>query len=109
MSENILDLNNIENRIKIHKVEIEELGGAIFVKDISLQKMEVIQKATPDTYVRTVLFNTICKEDGSQYFSRVAELNTFVEKLPINIITEIMKKITDVTFPKSNVEGEIKN
>lgn len=105
----MLDLKALETHVKIHKVTIKALDGDIFVKDLTLTKMETIQKATPETYIRTVLLHTVCDEEGNQYFARVQELNTFIEKMPMPVISEIMSKITEVVFPQKDVEEEAKN
>lgn len=105
----MLNLNEVSNYVKVHKIMIESLGGEICVRDLTLSKMEAIQKSNADNYVRNVIFHTVCNEDGSQHFPRNQDLNAFIEKMPMAVITEIMTKITEVVFPQKAVEEEAKN
>lgn len=107
---NFIDLKAVSLKLKVKEVEIPELGGHIFVKELTGKELDSLnsQKDSGINPIHSTLFYGCCDENGKRIFNTNDELKSFLEKVPATTALKICSACSSINDFIS-VEEEAKN
>lgn len=105
-----LDLNKIERNLKIKEVQIPELGGSVFVRELSARELLIVEEDVDKkgNGMHAILLFGVCKEDGSRMFNTNDEVKAFLDKASGKVALELTKKCSEMNSMIAVTE-EVKN
>lgn len=105
-----LDLTKIERNLKVKEVQIPELGGSIYVKEMSGQELMILEDdiEKKGNGTQAILLFGVCKEDGSRMFNTNDEVKAFLGKISGRVLYTITTECSKMNT-MLQVEEEAKN
>lgn len=93
-----LDLNKIERSLKIKEVQLAELGGSVFVRELSARELLIVEDDADKkgNAMHAMLLFGVCKEDGSRMFNTNDEVKAFLDKASGKMALELTKKCSEM-------------
>lgn len=93
-----LDLNKIERSLKIKEVQLPELGGSVFVRELSAKELLIVEEDMDKkgNGMHAMLLFSVCKEDGSRMFNTNDEVRAFLDKASGKVALELTRKCSEM-------------